>query len=89
LVSFKDGPSGSWPSKGNRFKAYRAKQAEAATRRQNERFASIKNGAVPNYKGQETGTWQEAQITAMKEAGPDSAATFNSKVAEEKSKKIT
>lgn len=89
LVSFKDGPSGSWPSKGNRFKEYRAKQAAAAERRQNERYTVVKNGAVPNFKGQETGTWQEAQIAAMKESGPQSAATFNAKVAEEKNKKIS
>lgn len=89
LVSFKDGPSGSWPSKGNRFKAYRAQQAAAAERRQKERYTVVKNGAVPNFKGQETGTWKEAQVQALKESGPDSAATFNRKVAEEKSKKIS
>lgn len=88
LVSFLDGPSGSWPSKGNRFKQYRSQQAARAEKRQNERYTIVKNGAVPNYKGKETGTWQEAQRVAIAESGPDSASTFNSKVAEEKSKKI-
>ncbi len=86
LVSFVDGPSGSWPSKGNRFKKYREQQANAATRRQNERFASLNKGAVPNYKGVETGTWRDAQVEALKDAGPDKAATFNAKVAQEKTK---
>lgn len=83
-MSFVDGPSGSWPSKGNRFKQYRAKQAAAAERRQNEKFASIKKGAVPNYKGVEMGSWKEAQMEALKDSGPDSAATYVSKVKTEK-----
>ena len=83
LVSFLDGPSGSWPSKGNRFKAYRTKASEAAGRRQRDRFGEMK-GAVPNYNGKETGTWAEAQFQALKDKGVESAATFNDKVKSEK-----
>lgn len=80
----KDGPSGSWPSKGERFKNYRAKRSEEMGRRQKERYGHIRTDAVPNYEGKETGTWQEAQFQAMKEKGAESAATFNDKVAKEK-----
>jgi len=83
----KDGATGSWPSKGNRFKQYRAKAAEAASKRQRDRFGEDRS-AIPNYNGQETGTWQEAQHQALKDKGAESAATYNAKVAEEKSKKI-
>jgi hypothetical protein len=82
-VSFIDGPTGSWPSKGDRFKKYRAKASEDAGRRQRERFGEVK-GAVPNYNGKETGTWQEAQFQALKDKGSESAATFNDKVSAEK-----
>jgi hypothetical protein len=80
----KDGPSGSWPSKGERFKNYRAKQSEAAGKRQKDRFGHLRKDAVPNYKGQETGSWQDAQIAAMRDKGAESAATFNDKVQSEK-----
>jgi len=80
----KDGASGSWPSKGNRFKQFRAKASEAAEKRQKERFGDKPRGAVPNYNGKETGTWQEAQFQAMKDKGVESAATFVPKVSEEK-----
>lgn len=80
----KDGPSGSWPSKGERFKKYRAKQSEAAEKRQNGRFASAKDGAIPNYKGEETGTWKEAQQLALADRGAESAATYAAKVEGEK-----
>lgn len=80
----KDGPSGSWPSKGEHFKKYRAKQSEAALRRQKERFGHLRKNAVPNYNGKETESWQEAQSEAMKDKGAESAATFNTKIQEEK-----
>lgn len=83
-VAFKDGPSGSWVSKGLRFKKYRAEQAAAAERRQNERFGAPKQ-AIPNYNGVETGTWSEAQKIAADKKGPESASTYNSLVKSEKS----
>lgn len=85
-IAFKDGPSGSWPSKGDRFKRYRTKQSELAEKRQNDRYGLSKS-ALPNYKGEETGTWAEAQQLALKDKGEESAATYNAKVSEEKSSK--
>ena len=83
-VAFKDGPSGSWPSKGDRFKTYRRKQAEKMEKRQRDRYGDVSKGAVPNYNGKDTGTWAEAQFQALKDKGAESAATFNDKVAQEK-----
>lgn len=74
----KDGPSGSWPSKGERIKKQRAKASEAAGKRQQERY---KNPTlVPNFQGKETGTWRDAQAEALKEKGPATAATYVDKV---------
>ena len=42
----KDGASGSWPSKGNRFKQFRAKASEAAAKPQRDRFGDD-HSAVP------------------------------------------
>ncbi len=83
----KDGASGSWPSKGNRFKQYRQKASEAALVRQKDRYGE-KHGAIPNYKGEETGTWEEAKYQAIKDKGLEVAPTFNQKVAEEKAGKL-
>lgn len=82
-IAFKDGPSGSWPSKGERFKKYRAKQSELAEKRQNDRFGHLSKTAVPNYNGVETPTWNDAREMAMKDRGSESAATYNAKVNEE------
>lgn len=82
----KDGPSGSWPSKGERIKKQMQKRSEDAKRRQVDRFGAEPNKLVPNYDGKETGTWAEAQFQAQKERGKESAATYEPKVKEEKSK---
>lgn len=82
----KDGPSGSWPSKGERIKKQMQKRSEDAGRRQKERFGENVGKLVPNFDGKETGTWQEAQFQAQKERGEQSAATFEKRVTEEKSK---
>lgn len=74
----KDGPSGSWPSKGERFKKYRAKASEAAAKRQQERYRTP--SLVPNFQGKETGSWRDAQTEALKEKGPGVAATYDTKV---------
>lgn len=86
-VVLRDGSSGSWPSKGNRFKNYRAKQAEKMAFKQIDRYGHIKRDSVPNYKGQETSSWREARDFAQKEKGPEAASTYDSKVADEISKK--
>lgn len=87
-VVLKDGASGSWPSKGERFKNYRAKQSEKMTKRQYDRYGDVKSGAIPNYKGVDTGTWKEAQFQALKDKGAESAATYGAKVKEEAAKGI-
>lgn len=81
-VAFKDGPSGGWPSKGNRFRDYRMKASADAARRQKERYGDAPT-LVPNYKGQETESWKEAQIEAIKNDGPEKAASYNTQVATE------
>lgn len=81
-IAFKDGPSGSWPSKGERFKKYRAEASAAASRRQRDHYGEPK-GVVPNYGGKETENWREAQSLAMRERGMESAATYNDKVQQE------
>jgi hypothetical protein len=85
-VSFIDGPSGSWVSKGERFKKHRQLASEAAARRQRERYGDMSKGAVPNYQGKEMESWREAQNEAIKDKGIEVAATFNSKIKEESSK---
>jgi hypothetical protein len=75
----KDGPSGSYPSKGIRVKQQRAKASMDAARRQRERYGNNCE-SIPNYKGKETGTWREAQNQALVDRGAESAATYDSKV---------
>jgi hypothetical protein len=83
----KDGATGSWPSKGNRFRQYRAKASEAAGKRQKDRYGDPKK-ALPNYKGEETGTWEEAKSQAIKDRGLEAAPTFDAKIAETKKDKL-
>lgn len=80
----KDGPSGSWPSKGERIKKQRQKASEDAARRSRDRYGERPNQLVPNYDGKETGTWAEAQYLAGKERGQESAATYQKRVNVEK-----
>ena len=82
-VAFKDGPSGSWPSKGQRFQKHREQASEAAAKRQRDRYGDF-NKLVPNYNGKETESWREAQNEAVKERGVESANTYADKVAGEK-----
>ena len=88
----KDGPSGSWPSKGNRFKAYRAKQSEKMKVRQKDRYGHLNRDCIPNYQGQETEDWREAQSLAMKDKDRNSdsigvAATYTPHIKKEQEKK--
>ena len=80
----KDGPSGSWPSKGERIKKQRIKASEAASRRQRDRYRVP--SLVSNFKGKETGSWRDAQTEALKESGPAAAATYDDKVKTESPK---
>jgi hypothetical protein len=83
-VILKDGPSGSWPSKGERIKKQRREASEKAARRQRDRYGT-NHAVLPNVGGKETGTWAEAQNVILKERGPEAAATFETKVKREKS----
>jgi len=93
-VAFKDGPSGSWPTKGAKFKKYRAKRNEEMKKRQRDRYGEKKE-AIPNYKGVECGSWEEAQNMASKDNDRDdrirkkSINTFKDRVAKEKKSKPT
>jgi len=84
--ALKDGPSGSWPSKGERFKKYRANQSKKMERRQRDRYGHLERDCVPNYNGQATEDWREAQSLAMKgsEDSLQTAATYNQKINKEK-----
>lgn len=86
-IVLKDGATGSWPSKGNRFKQYRQKASEAATKRQQNRYGDPK-GAVPNYDGKETESWREAKSIAIKEQGLKVAPSYDQKITQESSGKI-
>lgn len=89
----KDGPTGSWPSKGNRFKNYRAKQSEKMKVRQKDRYGHLNRDCVPNYQGQQTENWREAQSLAMQDKDrerPDplkTAKTFETHIKKEQRKK--
>lgn len=93
--ALKDGPSGSWPSKGNRFKQYRANRSAEMEKRQVDRYGHLNRDAKPNYNGNITEDWREAQSLAMADKttqeakGTDSiavGATYNAKIAKEKKK---
>lgn len=86
--AMKDGPTtGMTPSKSNRFAQFRRKSSEQAAIRQRDRYGEAKK-AIPNYKGQETGTWEEAKYQAIKEKGLEAAPTFDAKIAETNKNKI-
>jgi hypothetical protein len=86
-IVLRDGPSGSWPSKGERIKKQREKASEAAARRQRDRYGEGKQitpNAVINGSLKETGSWAEAQNQILKERGPGAAKTFEDRVQKEK-----
>lgn len=80
----KDGPSGSWPSKGDRVKRQRTEASNKAARRQKERYKVPK--LIPNVEGRECESWAEAKNDVLYEHGPKAAATYDSRVKAEKKK---
>jgi hypothetical protein len=89
--ALKDGPSGSWPSKGNRFKKYRDEQSAKAKIRQKDRYGEGPK-LMPNYQGQQTEDWREAQSLAMKDKDRNEdplsvASTYNEHINKESEKK--
>jgi hypothetical protein len=77
----KDGPSGSWPSKGMRINNQRMEASNKAAARQKKRYKTP--SLVPNFNGKETESWREAQTEALKELGPSVASTYENKVKSE------
>lgn len=79
----KDGESGGWMSKATKENGYRAKRAATMAKRENDHV--FKPKLVPNYQGEETGTWKEAQEVARSKApgGDISAATYEPLVTRE------
>lgn len=63
-VSFvlKDGESGGWTSKAGKENAYRKKRAVEMAQREKDHV--FKSRLCPNFNGEETGTWKEAQEQA-------------------------
>lgn len=65
-VSFKDGPSGGWVSKAVRENKYRAARGVEMDRRSRDHVR--KTTLQPNFGGELTGTWKEAQAQAFETA---------------------
>lgn len=67
-VSFilRDGVSGGWASKANRENQYRARHRQVMAKRERDHVAP--HPLVPNFAGDLTGTWKEAQSTAYSTA---------------------
>ena len=76
-VSFvlRDGPSGGWASKAIKENRYRASRHRIIGQRQKDHVFTPT--LQPNYMGEETGTWRNAQEMARKELGDAAASTYN------------
>jgi predicted nucleic acid-binding Zn ribbon protein len=77
----KEGESGGWASKSIKENAYRGKRA--IRMKQREKDHVFKSRLQPNYDGEETGTWKEAQEQARKVGGNLSASTYEPLVKKE------
>jgi hypothetical protein len=77
-VSFvmKDGESGGWTSKAGKENAYRARRNKILDKKTRDHV--FKTKLIPNYAGQQTENWREAQETARKEGA--NAASYDSLV---------
>lgn len=90
--AIKDGPSGTSPSKALRVQKQMREKHERVGRKQQERYGHLSRDVVPNYDGNRTENWKEAQSLAMQDKeslekrGTDSlavAATYNAKINKE------
>jgi hypothetical protein len=74
-VSFvlKDGVSGGFASKAGKENSYRAKRRIEMARRTRDHVAP--HPLIPNYAGEQTENWREAQEAARKEGG--NAASYD------------
>lgn len=71
----KEGESGGWASKSLKENAYRSRRSKTMERKQRDHVKTPK--LVPNYKGEEVGSWKEAQEVARQEKGDLSASTYD------------
>lgn len=60
-----DGPSGSWPSKGEHFKNFRRKKHEEMGRKQRDRYGEAPK-LIPNIGGVQTSDWREQKDLVKK-----------------------
>ena len=80
----KDSATGGWVSKAGKEKQYRIKHREVMAQREKDHV--FKSSLQPNYMGEETGSWREAQEAARKDGGKAAASTYTPFVAKEKAK---
>ena len=80
----KEGLSGGWTTKSEKERKYRDNRHQAMGKRQKDNV--FEPSLQPNYNGEETGTWKEAQEVARKVGGDTAAATYAPVVAKEKQK---
>lgn len=78
----KEGPSGGWATKSIKENQYRKKRYGAMGKKQKDHVKVSK--LQPNYQGQETGSWREAQETARAKGGDLAASTYDQLVSKEK-----
>jgi len=78
----KEGESGGWASKSIKENAYRKNRAHVMEKRKRDHVRP--QVLQPNYQGQETGTWKEAQEAARSDKGNASASTYDPLVAKER-----
>lgn len=81
----KDGPSGGWASKAMKENKYRKEHRKVVAKREKDHV--FKTRLIPNYKGQEAETWQEARDEARFQGNEAAALTYEPLVAKEKAKK--
>ncbi len=77
----KDGESGSWASKAIKENKWRKDHREVMAKK--ERDHVFKSNLQANYKGEETGSWREAQEMARKEGGQEAATSYDHLVKKE------
>jgi hypothetical protein len=78
----KEGPSGGWASKSIKENQYRKARASIMGKRQKDHVRTPK--LQPNYKGEETGTWREAQEQVRKDKGDLAASSYENLVKKER-----
>jgi hypothetical protein len=81
----KDGPSGGWASKAMKENKYRSGRSQVMAKREKDHV--FKTRLIPNYKGEEAETWQEARDEARAQGNEAAALTYEPLVAKEQAKK--